>query len=162
MSQITLQSTSVDQTRALGRLLADQLQGGDVIALDGPLGSGKTHFAQGLARGLGVPEEEPVVSPTFVLQRVYEGRLALYHLDAYRLAGVDELLDLGVETHLETNASVVAIEWAERVAAWLPEHTWHLLFKHAGDTERAITLRTVDSPRATALINAWQAVLATG
>lgn len=104
-------------TAAFGRLLAAHVQGGDVIGLQGPLGAGKTRLAQALAAGLGVVDE--VTSPTFVLVRRYQGRLPLFHLDAYRLHDLDEFAELGPEEFYEP-PHVTLIEWSDRVAALLP------------------------------------------
>ncbi len=99
---------TADDTRALGARLADVLRAGDLIVLDGPLGAGKTVFVQGLAAGLGASGR--VTSPTFVIARVHEGgRLALVHVDAYRLTGRLEVDDLDLDTDL--TRAVVAVEW---------------------------------------------------
>lgn len=113
---LELPSRSPDQTLEIGRVLGEALCGGEIIELCGPLGAGKTQLAKGLALGLGVPKDEPIVSPTFVLVREYQGRLKFYHCDAYRLWTVEELLALGLEELLEEPGAVVAIEWADRFA----------------------------------------------
>lgn len=99
------------ETRELGRSLAPVLHPGDVILIIGELGTGKTCFARGLARGLDV--EEKILSPTFTLLREYRGRLPLYHLDAYRLEGPWDLFDLGVEEYMEGDG-VLLVEWGDR------------------------------------------------
>jgi len=96
-STLTWTSRSTAETFAFGQALGGLLQSGDFVALTGQLGAGKTHLVKGLAVGLGVPADEPVVSPTFVLVREYIGRLKLYHIDAYRLGGAAELFALGLE-----------------------------------------------------------------
>jgi tRNA threonylcarbamoyladenosine biosynthesis protein TsaE len=106
-----------DQTRAVAARLADCLADGDLLALTGDLGAGKTCFTQGLARGLGV--EEPITSPTFTLVVEHVGRLALHHLDVYRLDGADDALDLDLPELLERGVTV--IEWGERIAGALPD-----------------------------------------
>jgi tRNA threonylcarbamoyladenosine biosynthesis protein TsaE len=103
-------------TEALGYELGRRLRGGDVVALCGPLGAGKTQLVKGLARGLGVPPEEVVISPTFVLVREYRGRLLLRHVDAYRLSGAAELAALGWDEFRAEPDSLIALEWADRVA----------------------------------------------
>lgn len=100
-----------EATLALARRMAELLRPGDVVLLEGELGSGKTSFARGIAEGLGVRER--VTSPTFTLLREYEGRLPLYHLDAYRLEGPWDLYDLGLEEYLE-GRGVLVVEWADR------------------------------------------------
>ncbi len=132
-------SRSPDETVAHGRGLGEQLRGGELIELCGPLGAGKTQFARGLALGLDVPGDEPVVSPTFVLVRQYEGRLTFYHCDAYRLGSLAELLDLGLEEMLARGDAVVAIEWADRFPRALAAPTIHVDLEYA-DTHRRIRI----------------------
>ncbi len=108
---------TVQDTRELGRRLAQVLQAGDLVLLTGELGAGKTVLAQGIGTGLGV--QGPVTSPTFVIARVHSGgRLPMIHVDAYRLGGVAELDDLDLDATLES--SVTVVEWggglAERLA----------------------------------------------
>ncbi len=110
---------SADETRILGRTLGRLLATGDLLALEGDLGSGKTTLVQGIAAGWGSPDR--VTSPTFVLINVYrrpEGRL--YHMDAYRLGGPAEAADLDLDACLESGPLVV--EWAERIRDALPDH----------------------------------------
>ncbi len=118
----------------LGRIITEPL----VIALRGELGAGKTVFVRGAARGLGV--EEQVSSPTFVLMKIYSGRLPVYHFDFYRLSGDDEEADLlGFEEYLPGDGAAF-IEWAERMPAVLPSE--HLLVnieivrERSGDSRR--------------------------
>lgn len=144
------QTESAAETQAFGRLLAERLAPHELIALSGPLGSGKTQLVKGLAAGLGVPEEEPVVSPTFVLVREYVGRLRLYHLDAYRLRDPRELLDLGLEEMLEDDA-VVAVEWADRVGAALPPAAWTIELGHVSEHARRLVVHAADAARLHAL-----------
>jgi len=101
-------------TERLGEVLGQLAQAGDVIGLSGELGSGKTTLVRGLARGLGVPPDLPVVSPTFTLVNEYPGRLPLYHIDLYRVSE-EEQEGLGLEEYLY-GTGVAAIEWAERLA----------------------------------------------
>ncbi len=110
-------TASVDDTRALAAGIAALAEPGDLIVLAGDLGTGKTAFAQGFARGLGV--EEPVTSPAFVLVRTYEGRLPMVHLDVYRLDHMQELVDLGISELLDDGA-VTLVEWGDAVAPVLP------------------------------------------
>lgn len=129
------------RTFAFGRRLGQVLQAGDFVALTGPLGAGKTQLIKGLAAGLGVPGEQPVVSPTFVLVREYVGRLKLYHIDAYRLRAADELLALGLDEMLAEPGSVVAVEWADRVAGAVPAQAGWIDLEHAGRSLRRVRLR---------------------
>jgi tRNA threonylcarbamoyladenosine biosynthesis protein TsaE len=113
----TCLTTSVDETRLLAAAIAGLAEAGDLILLVGDLGAGKTAFAQGFARGLGI--DEPVTSPTFTLVRTYRGRLALNHLDVYRLDRLQEADDLGL-AELIDDGGVTLIEWGDAVAAVLP------------------------------------------
>ena len=110
-------SHSPEETRILGAALAPLLVPGDVIALDGDLGAGKTCFVQGLASALGISQR--VTSPTFTLVHEYEGRWPMVHLDVYRLQSFQEVLDLGFEELLDPSA-ILVIEWGEAVAPLLP------------------------------------------
>lgn len=115
--RLQARSQNEEETRALGAALGALLLAGDLVALDGELGAGKTRFVQGLAQALEVTG--PIVSPTFVVVREYAGRLRLYHVDAYRLAGPAELEDLGWEDVVESGG-VVVVEWASRIHPALP------------------------------------------
>lgn len=126
---------SKDETasREYGRRLAAFLQPGDVVALVGELGAGKTRFAQGLAVGLGVPPAVPVTSPTFTLLIVYsQGRLPFNHFDFYRIEKADELVNIGAEEYL-WGEGVCAVEWAERFPSALPEETLWVTFRFCGE-----------------------------
>jgi len=108
-----------EDMRALGEALASILEPGDVVALTGDLGAGKTTLVQGAARGLGVGDG-PVVSPTFMLVRQYRGRVPVYHLDVYRLDRVQEVIDLGFEEYLDPDG-VTFVEWGDAIEGLLPE-----------------------------------------
>lgn len=151
MPTISWHSGSPEETLRLGQLLAACIKPRDVLALYGPLGAGKTQLVKGLALGLGVPEDEPVVSPTFVLVREYLGRLKLYHLDAYRLRSADELLALGWEEMLEDESAAVVLEWADRVEPALPPTYWRIDFSHAGPQLRTLQITGPDAQRAARL-----------
>lgn len=110
-------TVDADATRALAAALAELARPGDVVLLAGDLGAGKTAFAQGFGRALGV--DEPITSPTFTLVNRYEGRLALYHLDVYRLDRLDEVADLGLAEFLDEGA-VLLIEWGDTITPVLP------------------------------------------
>jgi tRNA threonylcarbamoyladenosine biosynthesis protein TsaE len=112
-------TSSEDETRLLGRLVGERAAAGMVVLLQGPLGAGKTCFAQGVAYGLGVPEQTPVTSPSYALMNVHKGRLDLYHFDLYRLNRVDDLEDLGYDDCAE-GEGLTLVEWADRVSVALP------------------------------------------
>jgi len=126
-------------TRALAQTIGAQLQAGDFVWLSGPLGAGKTTFAQEVARALGV--REPVSSPTFVIVNEYKGRMPLLHCDAYRLEGLNtpELADAGLEDFLSRTDAVRLLEWPEMVAHFLPEPDWRIeiRFSDGGETRQA-------------------------
>ena len=107
------------ETEALGEKLAAKLKGGEVLALFGGMGMGKTAFTRGLARGLGV--EDGVSSPTFALVHEYHGRLSIYHFDMFRVTDWDDLYSTGFFDYLETGG-VLVIEWSENIEAALPQN----------------------------------------
>jgi len=126
-------------TDRLGVALADQLPPGMVVGLLGTLGAGKTRLVQAVAVALGVPRAE-VTSPTFVLVNEYsQGRLPLYHFDAYRIKDDDEFLELGPEEYFEADG-LTFVEWADRVSDCLPEERMEISMEVIGETERTITL----------------------
>ncbi len=132
---------SAQQTRALGAELASLLQPGDVLALQGDLGAGKTCLIQGICQGLHV--EDVVNSPTFILVNEYYGRIAatqipVYHFDLYRLADAAELVDLGLEDYIGAGG-ISLFEWAERGADLLPQPRWDIELEQIADDERRIS-----------------------
>jgi tRNA threonylcarbamoyladenosine biosynthesis protein TsaE len=130
----TLRLWSADETttRAIGAAVAGLLDPGDVVGLAGDLGAGKTRLVQGAADAL--EADGPVLSPTFMLVREYDGDPPIHHVDAYRLSGPQELEDLGLEDVFAPD-SVVFVEWADRVAAALPD-SWLELVLHIRDDDR--------------------------
>lgn len=134
---------SVEATMALGARVAQMLPPGAVLALYGDLGSGKTHFVKGIARGLGLAPAE-VRSPTFTILSVHDdGERPLYHFDAYRVQDPDEFVELGFETYVHGDG-LTCIEWAGRVGNLLPPDTVHLQFHHVAPSTRRITLGAPD------------------
>jgi tRNA threonylcarbamoyladenosine biosynthesis protein TsaE len=131
-------SNSPQETRNLAVLLAQWLKPGDIVALKGELGSGKTEFVHGLAQGLAVPPQVPVASPSFTLAHEYPGRVLLVHLDLYRL----ETLPLEMLPHLEEylfGPQVTVIEWAERLQSLLPGDYLEVRLELSGEHERHLT-----------------------
>lgn len=126
---LRLRTTTAGATRRLGRVIAPLVGEGDVIALTGELGAGKTCFVQGLAAGLEVAV--PVTSPTFMLQRTYPGRIRLVHLDVYRLDRLQDVMDLGDEALAPDVVTV--IEWGDTIASLLPIDRLDLDLRHADD-----------------------------
>jgi len=130
---------SPEQTRALGRRLGTLLRAGDFVALMGELGAGKTLLVRGAAEGAGVTDAAS--SPTFALVNLYRGgKVALQHLDLYRLAGPAELFALGFEDLLAEPAATLC-EWADRAGPALPADRLEILLEPAGPQERRATLR---------------------
>jgi tRNA threonylcarbamoyladenosine biosynthesis protein TsaE len=135
-----LASRSPEQTLAVAQRIGGTAQPGDCIALIGDLGAGKTVMAKGIADGLGVPPDA-VTSPTFVLITRHEGRLPLYHVDAYRLVDASELLAVGAEEALY-GEGVAVVEWADRVEELLPEDRLNVRLFVTDYTERRIGLES--------------------
>lgn len=128
-----------EETVRLGEELAGELRSGDVVALVGELGSGKTTLVKGIARGLFV--REPVTSASFLLARTYHGRLPLHHLDAYRVGSVQELLEVGLDELLPPEQGVTVVEWADRVAELIPPGSLWVRLEHLDGDRRKLTLR---------------------
>jgi len=128
------------ETESLAAELAASFRGGEVVLLSGELGTGKTVFVRGLARGVGADPED-VASPTFVLLTRYAGRLTLHHADLYRLGGGHADRELGLE-ELPGPRGVLAIEWAERLSAhpWDPALAVRVTLEHAGDDARRVRI----------------------
>src|SRR5262245_48896831 len=136
-----LTSTSPEETHAAGERLAGTLAASDVVALSGELGAGKTCFVQGVVRGLGATTW--ATSPTFVLVNEYRGRLPIHHVDAYRVSGPAEMIDVGLPELLDADG-VTLIEWPDRVRPLLPPRTIDVTIEGLGDEPRTIT---IDVPR---------------
>jgi tRNA threonylcarbamoyladenosine biosynthesis protein TsaE len=124
--KIDIMTHSVDETRKLGHQIGTLIKKPLVIALIGDLGSGKTAFVQGLAKGLEVPDGFYITSPTFTLVNEYPGRYPLVHVDLYRLENISDLADIGLDEMLHGQA-VLAIEWADKLSDGLPAE--HLLIR---------------------------------
>ena len=153
---ITARTCSVEETRDLASALADLCRPGDVLLLSGELGAGKTVFAQGLGRGLGV--EEPVTSPTFTIVRDYAGRLPLHHIDVYRLDHLGEVFDLGIGELLDDGA-VTMIEWGDVVVPAIPAEYLEVRLTYGTDeVERLLSLRPVGSSWSARSRALWEAV----
>lgn len=143
-------TASVDETEALGESLASHLRPGDVLALRGPLGAGKTRFVAGLARGAGAPSR--VKSPTFTLLHEYRGRVTLAHLDLYRLEGA-EVEGLGLDEWLDR--AVLVVEWGEKLPRRFLSEALTIGFEPLGEADRRITA-TAGAGRGSELLAAWR------
>jgi tRNA threonylcarbamoyladenosine biosynthesis protein TsaE len=131
-------SHSEAQTRRLGARLGELFEGGEIVALQGELGTGKTCWVQGVGQGLQV--DQYVTSPTFTLVNEYPGRLTLFHIDLYRINQAVEALAFGLEDYLYGDG-VCLIEWAERITEVLPPDCLWITFYYLDDTKRRITMR---------------------
>ena len=140
-------SASAEATLEIGARLGRLARPGDVFALSGDLGAGKTCLIQGLAAGLGVIE--PVTSPTFVLIAEYVGRLPLYHVDLYRTESLDEICALGLPDLIgrEWSDGVTVIEWAEKAEPLLPAGTVRIRIHGVGDEARDVELESLPPER---------------
>jgi len=139
MLNITLDSYSPAETRKLGEKVGRRVRTDTVIALNGELGSGKTVFIQGLARGLDVPENYYVTSPTYTLINEYPGRQKLFHVDLYRLTDPIDFENIGLYEILY-GEGVVAIEWADRLVDDLPAEHVRIHFEISGNDRRKIRI----------------------
>ena len=129
-------------TSALGRALATAARPGDLVALWGDLGAGKTHLAKAFGAGLGVTDT--IVSPSFVLMAEYDGRLPLFHIDLFRLADASDALAGGLVDDRQA-AGVTLVEWPDRLGDALPEHRLDVRIDGSGDEPRTIHLRAGDA-----------------
>lgn len=131
-----LVTRSAEHTEAVGRRLGSRLQAGDVVALSGDLGAGKTVLARGIALGAGATGY--IASPSFTLVREYRGPVPVYHVDLYRLDAPGQLDDVGLEEILD-GGGIVVIEWAERARSLLPaDHLWVTVTFADGENERVV------------------------
>jgi len=142
---------TAEETRRLGARLGRALAIGDVLALIGPLGSGKTTFAQGLAVGLDVPADRHVASPTFALVNEHPARIPFVHADFYRVERPEELRELGIEEACERAA--VALEWADRFPQVVPADHLRIVFAPQADGSRRLRSEGT-GPRGRALVAA--------
>jgi len=134
-------SHSEQQTADLGARLATSFSPGDVIVLTGPLGSGKTVFVRGLARGRGI-DEQLVNSPTFVFVNEYPSEQPVFHFDLYRVSEPKELKEIGWDDYLARDGLVV-VEWGERAAEFLPSRYYRVRFELLSESERSISIDLV-------------------
>ncbi len=158
MGTFTIDVADEAGTREVARALAARLRDGETVLLEGDLGAGKTAFAREVAHGLGVPEEEPVASPTFALVHEYaippgpggRGERLLLHADLYRLSHPDEILELGLEGVIGVSA-VALVEWGERFADAIPGVVATVRLTSRGETARTIAIEA-PSERGAALL----------
>ena len=138
--RVDLRTSSADETREVGEAIASLLRARDAVVLTGELGAGKTTFAQGVARGLGI--EEPVSSPTFTLVKEYSGILDLAHVDVYRLDRIQDVMDLGLD-ELGAGEDVLLVEWGDTIEELLPDERLRIELTSGtdpDDDERSIAI----------------------
>lgn len=152
--QAIIRSASERETERFGRLLAELLGPGDVVALNGELGTGKTRLVRAIVAAAGGGGQQ-ATSPTFVLVQQYDTDPPIVHVDAYRLADADELLDLGVE-EVFSGEAVCLIEWAARVEVALPPDHLRIDIRATGPQEREFRL-SARGPRSRALVRSVEA-----
>ncbi len=128
---------SDEETLLAGEEFSKTLKEGDVVALNGDLGAGKTVFVKGIAKGLHI--SDIITSPTFTILREYKGSLPLYHFDVYRISDPDEMFEIGFSEYLD-GSGVSVIEWAEKVEELLPERSVEVLIKKTGNNRREIII----------------------
>jgi tRNA threonylcarbamoyladenosine biosynthesis protein TsaE len=149
MQPLIFDSANEESTAALGAALAAAIPAGTTIALDGPLGAGKTRLVQAIASSLGVAPGT-AVSPTFVLVQEYQGARKIVHVDAYRMRDEDEFLALGAEEYFNSDA-IVLIEWADRVAGCLPMDRLQIAIDETGADSRRFVITALGSRSANIL-----------
>ncbi len=130
-----LRTKSVEETKDFGRWFGAWVEVGDVLALYGELGTGKTVLVKGLSETLGVKEN--VESPTFTIVGEYEGRIPLYHMDLFRMSSLEEILRIGYEEYVYGDG-VCVIEWADKIQRLLPEKRLDIKLFHVAEDERKI------------------------
>ncbi len=127
-------SNSTEETEKIGIRIGKQLKGGEVIALTGDLGAGKTTLVKAIAKGLEISRN--ILSPTFTIVREYEGRTRLYHFDFYRLNSEDELYEIGFEEYINDAGAVTIIEWADMFRDVLPKDGMNIDIGYIGEGSR--------------------------
>ncbi len=134
-----LQASNASETIRLGKEIGRLLQPGDVTALVGELGAGKTQFIKGLARGAGMGDTVCLSSPTFTLVHQYEGRVPFYHIDLYRIETDGQMEELGFEEYI-FGRGITAIEWADRFPSLIPKEALWITLLYSGRNRRSIEI----------------------
>jgi tRNA threonylcarbamoyladenosine biosynthesis protein TsaE len=139
VKKVVLQTKSTFETIRIGKAIGTQLLPGDVIALVGELGAGKTQFIKGLAAGVGVGNSTYVSSPSFTLINEYPGETPFYHIDLFRLGGEKEAEELGLEVYFQ-GSGVTAIEWADKIPSLLPQEILFVSIAYMGKNTRTLEI----------------------
>lgn len=136
----TIIARDAAEMEAIGEELAARLHDGALVSLVGPLGSGKTTFVKGIAKGLLITDV--VVSPSYVLAREYEGRLALHHVDAYRVGSLAELAEVGLDAYFPPDRGITVVEWPERIDGLVEASDALVEIELLDDGSRRVQVRT--------------------
>lgn len=136
----TFKTHSPTETQTLGEQLGKTLKSGDVIALIGDLGTGKTCLTQGIARGIGIAPDEVVSSPSYILINEYNGTIPIYHIDLYRLETAAEIAELGLTEYMDSDG-ICIIEWAERMEYALPKNHMRIDIRWEDENVRHFTVQ---------------------
>ncbi len=134
---VRIETGEVEQTIELGNLIGSLLKAGDVVALMGQLGAGKTYLTKGIAEGQGVKDRKEVTSPSYVLVKQYMGRMPIYHFDAYRIKSSDEMYDIDCVGFF-WGEGISIIEWADKVIECLPDDFIKITIETVDETSRDI------------------------
>jgi tRNA threonylcarbamoyladenosine biosynthesis protein TsaE len=153
MGTVTFSSTSPADTRALGEALGRVLQDGDFVGLVGELGAGKTELARGIARGVGLRDDE-ITSPSFAIVHQHHGRILLTHADLYRLTGSADLDGTGFH-ELRDGPGATLVEWVDRVPGAAPPDALRIVLEEPGDDRRELVV-TPSGPRSEHLLARWK------
>ena len=136
---MVLQTKSTSETIRIGKSIGRLLRPGDVVALVGELGTGKTQFIKGLAAGLGVGKPTYISSPSFTLINEYPGRVPFYHIDLFRLKSEKEAEELGLEEYFQ-GEGITAVEWADKIPSWLPDENLRIHIHYTGENTRSLEI----------------------
>jgi len=139
LNKVVIQTKSTLETIQIGKSIGSHLLPGDVVALVGELGSGKTQFIKGMATGVGVGKPTYISSPSFTLINEYPGRIPFYHIDLFRLEWEKEAEELGLEDYFQ-GEGITAIEWADKIPALLPKEILLIRIAYTGKNIRSIEI----------------------
>jgi tRNA threonylcarbamoyladenosine biosynthesis protein TsaE len=138
-TKVVLQTRNTSGTIQIGKSIGSLLLPGDVVALVGELGTGKTQFIKGLAVGVGIGKPTYISSPSFTLINEYKGKIPFYHIDLFRLRAEKEAEDLGLEEYFQSGG-ITAIEWADRIPSLLPREMLWIQISYTGENTRSIEI----------------------
>lgn len=139
IGSVVIHTKNTSETIRIGKWVGSHLLVGDIVALVGELGTGKTHFIKGLAAGIGVEESSYISSPSYVLINEYPGRIPFYHIDLFRLETEKEAEELGLEEYFG-GRGVTVIEWADRIPSLLPRENLWVHIRYTGKRSRSIEI----------------------